>query len=105
MKQYGMNKATEFSKKQIGVIYSAAKRGQLKMEKWVANELYTLADYYGYDDNRMVEFAEAKVLNILEAVFAKDWNKAQALLDAFTEFEYNSFSEKTRAKFNRALVG
>lgn len=105
MRQYGANKATEFSKKQIGVIYSAAKRGQIKMEKWVANELYTLADYYGYDDNGMVAFAETKVLNILEAVFAKDWEKAQDLLDAFTESEFNSFSEKARAKLNRALVG
>jgi hypothetical protein len=32
MKQYGYQKATEFSKGQISVIYGKAKRGELKVE-------------------------------------------------------------------------
>ncbi len=35
MIQYGANKATEFSKKQIGVIFGMAKRGELKVEKFI----------------------------------------------------------------------
>ena len=46
MKNYGANKATEFSKKQISVIYGMAKRVELKVEKWVMSDLYDLADYY-----------------------------------------------------------
>lgn len=33
MRNYGANKATEFTKKQIGVIYRMAKNGELKVEK------------------------------------------------------------------------
>lgn len=35
MKNYGAMKATEFTRKQIGVIYSKAKKGELKIEKWL----------------------------------------------------------------------
>lgn len=104
MKQYGMNKATEFTRKQIGVIYAAAKRGDLKVEKWVVNEFYDLADYYGYDDNRMVEFAEKKILMILDAIFGKDMGRAQELINLYTETEMEGLSASKAAKLNRALV-
>ena len=38
MKQYGANKATEFTKKQIGVIFANAKSGNLKIENWVIKD-------------------------------------------------------------------
>ena len=104
MKNYGMNKATEFTKKQISVVYGAAKRGELKLERWVASEFYDLADYYGYDDNRSVEAAEAKVLAILNAVFGKDMVKAQELIDSYTESTFNRLGRKAQAKVNRDLV-
>ena len=69
MKEYGANKATEFSKKQISVIYSKAKNGELKVEKWYMSRLYDLAEYYGYDYNRSVEFEERSILKIIESVF------------------------------------
>lgn len=55
MRRYGMNQATEFSKKQISVIYGKAKAGQLKIEKWLISRFYDLADFYGIDWNRGIE--------------------------------------------------
>ena len=105
MKAYrnGM-KATEFSGKQIGVIYRAAKAGEIKLEKWVSKEFYDLADFYGYDDNCTIERAEAKVLNILEAVFNKDMVKAQELIDQYTESAWNLMSVKAQKRASRQLV-
>lgn len=104
MKQYGANKATEFSKKQINVVYGAAKRGELEVEKWVISEMYDLADYYGYDDNGSVANAEAKIINILDAVFAKDLSKAQELIDEYTASEWELMGKKAQAKANRSPV-
>jgi len=104
MKTYGPNKATEFSKKQISVIYGAAKRGDLKIEKWVIGEFYDLAEYYGYDDNHSVERAESDILDILDKVFAKDMTGAQELIDRYTEDNWNRMSAKYRAKADRTLV-
>lgn len=61
MKQYGLMKATEFTKKQVNVIFAKAKHGELKVEKWFISELYTLADYYNYDDNRSANAAKRKL--------------------------------------------
>ena len=104
MKAYGANKATEFSKKQIGVIYGKAKAGELKLEKWVASEFYDLADYYGFDDNRTVEMAEGKIIDIINAVFSGEMDKAQSLIDAYTEDTWNRMGKKSQSKANRALV-
>lgn len=104
MKTYGSNKATEFSKKQISVIYGKAKNGQLNIERWVISEFYDLADYYGYDDNRSVERAEADILAILDSVFAGAMDKAQELIDAYTSKNFELMSGKAQAKANRELV-
>ena len=104
MKAYGNNKATEFSKKQIGVIYRLAKSGELKVERFVMTNLYDMADYYGYDDNHSVEREESKILAILELVFSKDLEAAQAAIDEYTEWLYNSLSAKYQRAANRELV-
>ena len=104
MKKYGANKATEFTKKQIGVIYGKAKSGQLRVEKWVASEMYDLADYYGYDDNRTVEDLEGKILRILDAVFEGNLERAQELIDTYTESSWELMSAKYQRKANRGLV-
>jgi hypothetical protein len=105
MKTYrnGM-KATEFSGKQISVIYRAAKAGDLKVEKWVSKEFYNLADFYNFDDNGSIERAESKVLAILEAVFAGDFQKAQELVDQYTETEWNLLGAKAQKRADRNLV-
>lgn len=104
MKNYGMNKATEFSRKQIGVIYYKAKAQELKVEKWIMSDLYDMADYYGYDDNGAVADAERRILAILDAVFAKDLDKAQELINEYTERTWNLLGKKSKEKANRDLV-
>lgn len=103
MKQYGFNKATEFTKKQINVIYGKAKSGQLKVEKWYMSNLYDLADYYGYDDNRSVEFEEVFVKKILNAVFDGDMETAQNIIEERTNKIYESLSRKNKERCNREL--
>lgn len=83
MRNYGAMKATEFTKKQINVLYALNKNGALEIAPEVLKRLYNLADYYGYDDNGSVEWDERKVLIIIDAVFAKDYEKAQNLINEF----------------------
>lgn len=104
MKTYGANKATEFSKKQIGVIYRLAKNGEIKVEQFVMSNLYNMADYYGYDDNHSVEREEKKILDILELVFDKNLEDAQKAIDEYTEWLFNSLSAKYQREASRELV-
>lgn len=105
MKAYGFKKATEFSKKQISVIYGCAKRGELKVEKWMMSNMYDLADYYGYDDSRTVEREESEILNILNSVFGHDMDSAQAKIDRYTMSLFGQLSEKRQRTADRTLVG
>ncbi len=91
----GFNKITEFTKKQIGVLYRLAKNKDLKIEKWVMEDFYNLADYYGYDDNGSVEKSERKILLILDNVFSNDLEAAQERIDNYTK---TTFETLTRAK-------
>ena len=104
MKNYGRNKATEFTKKQIGVIFRMAKSGELNVQKWYMSRLYDLADYYGYDDNGSVEKEERSVLQILNAIFDGDVNEAQRLIDFNQEKEYNLLSRKSQALCDKNLI-
>lgn len=104
MKRYGANKATEFTRKQIGVIFAKAKNNELKVEKWIMNNFYDLAEYYGYDDNGSVEEAERKILAILEAVFSNDNERAQKLIDDYTEKTWGLISRKRQNAADRNLV-
>lgn len=103
MKYYGSKKATEFTKKQIGVIYAKAKSGELKVERWVVKDLYDLADYYGYDDNRSVEDAEREILQILDKTFNGTSEEAQDLIDKYTEKHWNLMGRKSRERADRSL--
>ena len=85
MKSYGARKATEFTKKQVGVIYRAYKEGSLEMKERTIKAFYNLADFYGYDDNRSVEADERIIKGILESVFSKDMESAQNLINEFEE--------------------
>lgn len=104
MISYGANKKTEFTKKQIGVIFANAKNGNLEIENWVISEFYNLAEYYGYDDNRNVEQQERMILNILKEVFEKKYEKAQTLINDYTEDIITRFGDKTRKNLNRNLI-
>ena len=104
MKQYGANFSTEFTKKQINVVYGKAKSGVLNVEKWFIEKLYNAADFYGYDDNRSMAAFEVKVKAILDLLFSGNMEECQKAIDEATESEYNTYSERYRAKFNRNMV-
>ena len=103
MKSYGANKATEFTRKQIGVLYYKAKSNELKVEKWVINRFYDLADYYGYDDNGSVAAEERDILNIIETMFAGNIEETQELINEYTEKIYNLLGNKAKARANREM--
>lgn len=104
MKQYGSNKATEFTKKQISVIFANAKNGNLKVENWVISQLYRLADYYGYDDNGSVAASEKKILKILDAVFSGNFEEAQDLINNYTEAEFKLMGRKSQEQADRSYL-
>ena len=104
MKQYGARYATEFTKKQVGVIFRMAKAGELKVEQWIMNQFYNLADFYGYDDNRSVAEEERKVLRILDKVFSNETAEAQALIDEYTTWLFDHISAKRQAQVKRDFV-
>ena len=104
MNAYVANKATEFTKKQISVIYGMAKKNELTIERWVMSRLYDLAEYYGYDDNGSVAYEETKILNILNKVFSNDLSEAQKMIDAYTEETFQLLSSKYQKMCNRDIV-
>lgn len=103
IRQYGSKYATEFTKKQISVIYYKAKSEELRVEKWFILELYALADYFGYDDNKNIANEEKEVLDILKEVFDNNLDKAQKLIDETSNKWYNLYSNKIKSKINRNL--
>lgn len=103
MKNYGANKATEFTRKQINVIYAKAKRAELKVEKWFIGTLYDLAEYYGYDSNGIVAERESSILLILNYVFGGNIEKAQEEIDFLTNKIYNAYSRKMKNGIDRTV--
>lgn len=104
MRRYGACKTTEFTRKQIGALYRKAKDGELKIEKWVMSELYDLADYCGYDDNRSIEECEQQIKQILDFVFSEDMENAQEVIDNYTEQQYGLMGRIRREQVDRSLV-
>lgn len=105
MKQYGAMKATEFTRKQISMIYAKANSGELAVEKWYISKLYDLADYYSYDYNGSVAYHEFFIKKIINAVFENNIEEAQRLINEDTEREYNAYSYKQKSKFDRKIIG
>ena len=81
-----------------------AKTGDLKVEQWIMNQFYNLADFYGYDDNRSVAEEEGKVLRILDKVFASETAEAQELIDEYTAWLFDHISVKRQAQVKREFV-
>lgn len=104
MKQYGQNQSTEISKKQISCLYGAAKRGELKIERWMMSDLYDLADFYGIDYNGNIAKQERTVKSILDAYFSKNIEECQSLLNSYTNDLFSRLSHKTQDSCNRELV-
>ena len=105
MKTYGNGmKATEFSKKQINVLFAKAKAHKLQIEAWFMKRMYVLADFYDYDNNGSIAEEEQGIKQILEAVFADDIEKAQMLINRETASTFGSFTEKYQRSFDRNFI-
>ena len=104
MKNYGANKATEFTRKQVNVIFAKAKAGELKVEKWVMSDFYRLADYYGYDDNGSVEADERKIMAIIDNMFKNNMEQCQELIDKYTETTFSLLSRNNQHAADRTFV-
>ncbi len=99
MKVYANGKkASEISKADLAPIYKAAKSGELKVEKWFMSELYNLADYYGYDDNRSMEWSESQVRRMLAE------EDRQAAINELTEKWFRELSNKNKKAADRSFV-
>ena len=105
MKTYGNGmKATEFSKKQVNVLFAKAKNHELQIETWFMKKMYDLASFYGYDYNYSIERVEADIRQILEAVFAGEQDKAQHLIENATASLFDSYTEKYQRTFDRNFI-
>ena len=104
MKRYGMNQTTEFTKKQINVVYVKAKNGELKVEKWVIEEMYELADFYGIDYNKSVERDEQTILKILETMFAGEIEECQEEIDWYTRTNYDILPRARKEAVDRSYL-
>lgn len=103
MKQYGFYKATEFGKKDIGLIYKKAKNGVFRVEKWFMSALYDLAEYYGTDSNRNVEDCETKILKIITAVQNDKDEEAQECIISMANNMFESYGRKKQQKCDRTI--
>lgn len=100
----GFNKITEFTKKQIGVLYKLGKSKELKIEKWVIEDFYNLADYYGYDDNGSIEKRERRILLILDNVFSNNLEAAQEQIDNYTETTFETLTRARQQGSDRSYI-
>ena len=104
MKRYGLNKATEFTRKQVNIIYRNAKQGNLKVEKWMMNRMYDLSDYYGTDDDNSVQNFEQRVKHILSLVLEEDFENAQVQINNLTEWVFESFTPWRQKIIDRNFI-
>ena len=88
MRRYGANKKAEVNSK---LIYKAAKEGNITIPLWYYLEAKSTGDYYGYDDNRSIERAEARFRMVTDAIEAEDYEEAQNIIEAQENSLYSFF--------------
>lgn len=104
MKVYGNGcSATEFTSKQVNVIYGKVKAGELKIERWLMSNIYGMASFYGVDWNKSVEAEEMRIMDILGAVFKNDIEQAQKCIDSYADMQWRRLSLKKQREINRTL--
>ena len=97
----------EFSgvtKKQVNVIFAAAKREELKIERWVISEFYDVASYSGYDDNGAAEKESDEISSIVEDIFNKDIESAQNRINMFATSYMNKMIPSKKETLNHNLI-
>lgn len=71
------------TRKQIDVIFSKAKTGELNVEKWMMKTLYQVTETGSLPYTTYVE-----IKHILDDIFSGNISNAQRLIDEMTEEEY-----------------
>ena len=95
------------TRKQANVIFACAKSGKIKLERWQMSSIYNLAnrssDEYIIDWNGSINKEVEIVRDILDCVFAGDYQKAQAKINGF--YDLANYGKKFRNKADRRLIG
>ena len=73
----------KITRKQIDVIFSKAKAGELNVEKWMMKTLYQVTEIGSLPYTTYVE-----IKHILDDIFSGNISNAQRLIDEMTEEEY-----------------
>lgn len=71
------------TRKQIDVIFSKSKAGELNVEKWMMKTLYQVTEIGSLPYTTYVE-----IKHILDDIFSGNISNAQRLIDEMTEEEY-----------------
>ena len=71
------------TRKQIDVVFSKAKAGELNVEKWMMNSLYRMTEMGSLPYTTYVE-----IKHILDDIFSGNISNAQRLINEMTEEEY-----------------
>lgn len=94
----------KFTKNQVNTLFGSAKRGEIKIEKWIITRLYDSvkeSEYYVSpysdfkDENEMVK-------NVVNAIFNKDFENAQKEIKNYMD-KFN-FNTKLMKKVDRTLI-
>lgn len=104
MKNYGAFKKSELKIQDTQYVFRKAKKGYLKIEQWVMDEMNDLTSYYGYDDGASMQRKEAAFSRIIEEVYAENFEFAQELINIFTESKIASLNAKQLNKLNRSII-
>ena len=93
------------TRKQANVIFACAKAGKIQLERWQMSSIYNLvsSDDCTIDWNGSINKEVETVREILAAIFAGDFQKAQARIDK--AFNLASYGKSFRNKADRRLIG
>ena len=93
------------SRKQANVIFACAKAGKIQLERWQMSSIYDLisSDDCTIDWNGNTRKEVEVVHEILAAIFAGDYQKAQARIDK--AFNLADYGKSFRNKADRRLIG
>ena len=95
------------TRKQANVIFACAKAGKIQLERWQMSSIYNLADKSSddctIDWNGSINKEVETVRDILNCVFAGDYQKAQAKINAY--YNLADYGKSFRNKADRRLIG
>ena len=93
------------TRKMANVIFACAKAGKIQVERWQMSSIYNLvsSDTVTIDWNGSINNEVEAVRDILTAIFAGDYQKAQARVESY--YNLADYGKSFRNKADRRLVG